>query len=114
MSQDDNQPKPRHEPNDIEYRLEEIQRRDFGGYWRETWMQSLDRIPAEHRVLFALAVAYPIEAILMSRFNCPPIAYYVAGALSALAMFLSRWATPNANHRKTNQTNSRRASQSAN
>lgn len=115
MSQDDNnEPKRnRHELSGIERRLEEIERRELGGCWRDTWMQSLDRIPGEHRILLALVVAYPIEAVLMSHFNCPPIAFYVAGALTGLAIFFSRWAPINANHRKTNQTNSRRASQSA-
>jgi hypothetical protein len=91
MSPDDrNQSQNPHEPNDIERRLEEIERREFGERWRETWIQSLDRIPLVHRTLVILSVAYPIEVLLLSYFNCPPITYYVAGALTALAMVLSR------------------------
>ena len=86
-SQSDTNP---HEINGIERRLAEIERRDFGDTWRATWLQSLDRVPATHRVLVILAVSYAIEAMLLSYFNCPPITYYVAGAVSALAMVLSK------------------------
>jgi len=92
MSQDDpsQSQQNRNELNGIERRLAETERRDFGNRWRATWIQSLDRIPKTHRVLVVLVVAYPIEALLLSYFNCPPITYYVAGAITALAMVLSK------------------------